>query len=594
LINKIYNGLSRGDFFISILKKGLRDKIEHPGGLKKAEYSNNFAYSVSSNISVFSKNGIHILFSGNLFVDNPAEIIFNNYILNKKDAFKDLNGKFAFCLIDENQRVFFMVTDRVNSYKIYYKSDDLMIRVGTDLDYFNKTNEKLDLGAVGSFLINSAPMKDKTIYKDILKVPAGSYVKFELNDLSKKITRYWKIEFTDEYKNIKPRDLIEELKWILIRSFKRRLSDNKKILVSFSGGSDSRGLLALLTCKELNYENIEIFTHKYGNVEIDDPTSISQQIAEKKGLKIKVLDEYSNKIENFIKLNVKLGKGNAHFCTDVDAWESLKSGYSSHEYKMFVGDIIDGVPEYFRGDYSRALNKNYIYPPSYLNSYRSIFIEDYFDKIFYEYQNDYEQIIEESREYENVLDSMWHTYLDQRVSNTLNVYRENFISYFIDVEMPYYDNEVLDFLTKLPLEQRLYKNIFVETYKRIDPEIMNFKYSSYPGRSINWDIEIKKNKESLSVFNSKSRLDPIISEKEVINHFESLSDSGTGSNYTKHLYNIHKTINKVFPNYYRFLLSDKITNKISTKLRNKSIKYFYLKYVILRGALNYQPDELIE
>jgi len=586
LKDKIYNGLSRVDFFISILTDGFRGRIEHPYGLKKSEYSKEFIFSVSSNISYFFKNGVHVMFSGNLFINNPAEKIFNNYILHKEAAFKNLNGKFAFSLFDENQKIFYIVTDRVNSYKMFYKINGNMIQVGTDIDYFNIADEDLDMGAIGSFLVNSAPMRDKTIYKNILKVPSGSFVKFNLIDKSKKIIRYWKIKFTDEYKNIKQSELIEELKWILIRSFKRRLTDNKKVLVSFSGGSDSRGMLALLTCKEINYGNIEIFKHKYGNVIKEDPTYTSQKVAEKKGYKLKVFDEYKNDINNCLNINIKRGRGYAHFCTDIDIWETLKEDYPVNANKIFVGDTVDGVPESFRGDYARALEKNYIYPSAYLNSYKTMFKEDYYDKIFYEYRNDYEQILEESREYENVLDSMWYTYLEQRISNILNVYRENFISYFIDVETPYYDNEVLDFLTKLPLEQRLYKKIFLETYKIIDPEIMNIKYSSKAEQNINWDYEIKKNLESINVFNSKSRLDFIISEKQIINNLDSISDSNNNSNYAKYLYFIHKKINVVFPNYYRILLNDKITNKINMKLKHKSINCFYLKYAILRGVLN--------
>jgi hypothetical protein len=587
LNNKEYTGLSRGDFFTSVFNNDFIPAVNHPAGLKKYDYSGKFSVSLSSNISYFFKNGVHVIFSGNLYKNNPAEAVFNDYILFKEDTFKNLNGKFALCIFDSNLRQLFLISDRVNSYKIFYKFDEHHILAGTDINYLKDTDEKLDMGAVGSYLVNSVPMGNKTVYKNISKVPAGSYVKFDLSDRSKKIFSYWKIKFTNDYKNVKTNELIEELKPILIRSFKRRIYDNKKILLSFSGGTDSRGLLALLTSKEINYKNIEIFTYKHGNIKKDDPTYISKKIAEEKGFNIKIINQYNNNIENCIKLNVKLGCGTAHFCTDVDAWESLKQDYSAGNNKIMVGDIIDGVPYGFSGDYSRALEKNYIYPASFLNSYRNIFNEGYFDKIYHEYRNDYEQILKESMKYENVLDSMWHTYLAQRVSNILNVYRENFISYFMDVECPYYDNEVLDFLNRLPLEQRLYKKIFLETYKSIDPEIMKVKYPSEQEENINWDHEIKKNKELYYVFNSISRLDFIISDKQMIDCIlNSTSGSDKSSNYTKYLYPVHNAINKVFPNYHRIFLNDNVISKINQRFKHKNIDCFILKYLILRGVLN--------
>ena len=125
----------------------------------------------------------------------------------------------------------------------------------------------------------------------------------------------------------------------------------------------------------------------------------------------------------------------------------------------------------------------------------------------------------------------------------------------------------------------------MDTYKMISPEIMKVKHSSKREEIIDWDYEIKKNKELLNVFYTKSRLDNIISENQIINGLNDLSLSDNNSGYTKYLYTMHKTINKMFPNYYRILLNDNVTRKISKRLKHKHIDCFYLKYIILKGVL---------
>jgi hypothetical protein len=83
-------------------------------------------------------------------------------------------------------------------------------------------------------------------------------------------------------------------------------------------------------------------------------------------------------------------------------------------------------------------------------------------------------------------------YLDQRLKYLLNP-----LSYIkgieIEIRNPYLDNEILEFLVKVPVKYRVGKNLYVKTIKKMFPEI--FTETAQQSNLIEWDVQMRKSME---------------------------------------------------------------------------------------------------
>ena len=100
------------------------------------------------------------------------------------------------------------------------------------------TNGEFDEESIRMYLSTGYIPTPKSIFKDICKLPAGSYALFDLNQSTKSITSYWELE------EVKPRDIPydqakKELKALLQDAVKIRLQSDVAYGSFLSGGIDS-------------------------------------------------------------------------------------------------------------------------------------------------------------------------------------------------------------------------------------------------------------------------------------------------------------------------------------------------------------------
>jgi hypothetical protein len=119
---------------------------------------------------------------------------------------------------------------------------------------------------------------------------------------------------------------------------------------------------------------------------------------------------------------------------------------------------------------------------------------------------------------ENLHDLKDILYLDQRLSNYLLPNKEYYMGNFVSVTNPFLDNDILDFMMKIPIPLRLDKRLFKETVTEMFPQLFTINRAKVGEFQKDWGNEFsrcQKEIESL-LLSRKSILDNLIPPEKII------------------------------------------------------------------------------
>ena len=108
-----------------------------------------------------------------------------------------------------------------------------------------------NFNTLSSYLSFRYPISDQSLFfKDIKKIPSGSFLHFDLKKKEEKIINYWELPelSTNDISNLSEDKLIENLDFLLNNSVKKQLVSDVPIGVLLSGGLDS-SLIASIASK---------------------------------------------------------------------------------------------------------------------------------------------------------------------------------------------------------------------------------------------------------------------------------------------------------------------------------------------------------
>ncbi len=205
-----------------------------------------------------ARKTIMAVFQGRIFntgdllkKDNPfetqAQSVIHWYEKHGIDFIEQIDGQFAFAIIDRNENKVILGRDRFGIEPLYYYFDAKKIIFGSTLRSLIGTGEvkkELNLHAVYQFLQFCYNPALYTFYKNIHKLRPGHYLIFNGNNV--KVEPYWQLSFrTDQTKSEEEfcHDLIELLK----DAVKSRIDKSTKRGVFLSGGMDSSTMTALIS-----------------------------------------------------------------------------------------------------------------------------------------------------------------------------------------------------------------------------------------------------------------------------------------------------------------------------------------------------------
>lgn len=384
---------------------------------------------------------------------------------------KDANGFFAAIKKEKNKLI--AVVDRLRSIPIFYGVESENLYLSDDAHWIleNLKDKSADEISKKEFLATGYVTGQDTLYKNVKQIQAGEI--FIVDDVNKnvkiKTERYYiyarQEDFNEDFET-----LLKRLEMYLENTFARlvKVLNGRPAVIPLSGGYDSRLIAVML--KEFNYKDVICFSYgRPGNTE----SQISQQVAKNLGYRWEFVP-YSNEswydwyrtkeMQDYIFFSDGLSSL-PHIQDWPAVWE-LKKNNKIPEDSVFIpghsADFIAGshITNVYREygkvygekklikaiiDYHYSLNK---WPKedfiifkdkilSFLSSYKPDI--DTFEGLasFYEYWD-------------------WQERQAKFIVNSVRVYE--FWEY--DWLIPLWDNELMDFFTKVPLQYRLNKKLY--------------------------------------------------------------------------------------------------------------------------------------
>jgi asparagine synthase (glutamine-hydrolysing) len=491
-------------------------------GTAEYVFFNKLYIGIGKSTHYLSLNRLHFFIHGYVFDIKLLTSCFSQ--LNEKGLptamnLGKINGSYLIVIVDEEYGNFYVITDRINSRKafLFHKNNDIIIY--TNPLFFKHLKKSIDYKGVASFLINGVVYNNLTLFKEI-KVLDKSCIYSVINGHIES-KKYWEYIFTNEYKGYQKILLKKELAELLMKSLEKRIHVLKPEIcfISLSGGYDSRFLLGGL--RNLS-SSFQLRTFSYG---MDQKLSmgddiISRMLAEKFNLNHHFVQAYGDSFIETIALNAQYGFGLANFCSEIGAWVNLEHLFTASPHSLlFVGDMYY-LPSH---PIKQIANKNM------LLMYSTVFHWKYLDPLFELLpKQTTEQIIDSYKAlYEEILNGLPDTndfqilkdftYYDQRISHTLTYWREYFHGPFITTTQPLLDNEILDFIRKLPNELRYDKILYKETLHDMFPDLFEVPIARNIWSNPVWRNEITKNKTIIykQLDSSESQLDSLI-PKEIV------------------------------------------------------------------------------
>ena len=209
-----------------------------------------------------------------------TEVIIHLYEEEGPDCVKRLNGMFAFAICDLRLATptLFLARDHFGVKPFYYFHDGQRFAFASEIKALLQIPEieaKLDSASLHQYLTFLWVPDPKTMFRHILKLPAGHYAILRKGEL--KLTQYWDLTFPTALQIYarSENDLAEEVRERFRHSVEAQMVSDVPIGAFLSAGLDSSGIVSMMSraTKQPIRTYTITFPHKYrvGETILDDP-----------------------------------------------------------------------------------------------------------------------------------------------------------------------------------------------------------------------------------------------------------------------------------------------------------------------------------
>ena len=410
-------------------------------------------------------------------IENLDKSILRLYEEGRLDELKNFNGSFVAVIYDNVKEKLTLVNDRYGLIKLFYYHDK------DRFCFAPKIRPLLELGvekslrkdAIIDFFLFGYLLGDNTFFEHIHQLPPASILEVLNSDM--KLTKYWDYEYVEEYVARPQEELIDELGALWQRAVERRIKKGEKIVMPLSGGLDSRAILAAtLRCTSQD----KIITFTFGEPGSFD-FEIGRMVADKASVKNIPLGVEKEDFEG--QYNISMGDiegmvdATPYFA--IEGYREMKK-YGDNLYIGYMGGEIMGSHIS-----SKMLNKKLKYEQDYieaksiifekhrlndLEDVRALFNPSYIniENLDYSFKRTLDELKRISNEDMPNYCAIWdykHRQ-DKYIPFCLFRYKEYF-KYLT----PFLDNELIDFMLKIPPELRLDENLYKSMLLKKYPEL---------------------------------------------------------------------------------------------------------------------------
>jgi asparagine synthase (glutamine-hydrolysing) len=209
-----------------------------------------------------------------------TEVILHLYEQEGPDCVKRLNGMFAFAICDlrSGSPTLYLARDHFGVKPLYYFHEGERFAFASEIKALLQVsgiNAELDAESLHQYLTFLWVPDPKTMFRRILKLPAGHYA--TLRDGELKLTQYWDLTFpaaSQTYARSED-DLAEEIRERFRRSVEAQMVSDVPIGAFLSAGLDSSSIVAMMA--RATQQPVRTYTvtfprkYRVGETTLDDP-----------------------------------------------------------------------------------------------------------------------------------------------------------------------------------------------------------------------------------------------------------------------------------------------------------------------------------
>lgn len=447
-------------------------------------------------------------------VDNQAVWLAQRFAEHGFAWAKQIHGSFALVAIDKARDRVAVITDRLNSRRIFASQLEGGVCISSHLSAQPWESFELDAAGVAWYIANRIVGNSRTLLKGVSVLKRACVHQLTPRGLDE--TPYWRYHFDPTEKTFERKQSVGELHSRLVQAVQRRLYDNPNVFLSLSAGYDATGLLGIMAY-DLHAPDVKCFSYEHGIPSSNSDAALSERMAQCARYRHETVETYDGDFVRHLCDNALILKKNqAWYCADVGAWQRIAPRLTSVERPaVFVGDECLGWRNCGLSDYSDLFASLQIYDMQVLSWLIPGLPVASQNSLKDGLESDLEQLREIARQekFGNWHNSKDYLYLDQRLGNLILPWREACVPDGVAVRSPLLDNDVLDFMMIVPVRLRLNKRLYRKTITAMYPQLFAVPRSSGPVRFyLNLAKEFAENRAQVRTLieTTSSRLDDLI------------------------------------------------------------------------------------
>ncbi|HEX7413106.1 MAG TPA: asparagine synthase (glutamine-hydrolyzing) [Bacteroidia bacterium] len=465
-----------------------------------------------------------------------TEVVLKLYEKLGIDFIQELNGDFAISIFDKHKGKLFLIKDRVGVKPLYYNHDNNQFVFASEIKSILAAGVKAELNkdeVLNYFVFKYSPQQ-KTLYKNILRLPPASYLEYDIAKNTFSINTYWQVEKNNAYANLSYNNAKDCLFDLLKDSTQMRLLADVPIGNFLSGGLDSSIIAYFLKDRK---DILHYCARKSENDLKKEGTTSDYYYAEKLAkdwnLNFRHADIGSNEaslemIRKTLFYSDDLiadGSQIPSYLITKDATKTSKVilsgmgadelflGYAGHMLTLISSQYLDKIPSMFSngmGSIAAKVNqgkgkflayRRYIHKMGKYSAYPNYkyvlfnMVGD-FDNSCSVYAGNKEGVIDMMSGYfpkgEDVFDSLFHFEMENFLVKNLHYTDRMAMANSVECRVPFLDHRLIEFAYSIPRNYKLtangkFKRILKDTFKTtLPPYILNRRKAGFgmPLRSI--------------------------------------------------------------------------------------------------------------
>lgn len=222
--------------------------IENGNQPMTAEYNGN-KYVIVYNGEIYNSDDLNTKIKNDFNITMKTtcdtETVLWTYILYKEKCPSLLNGIFAFCVYDIDEKKLFIARDRFGIKPLFYtlKNNSLLFasEIKGLLAHPDVKPQIDNTGLWQMLFLSPVTINGSGIFKDIFEIKPGYYATFDKNGFETK--QYWRLEA--KHLAVTAQEAAEQTKYLLTDAIKRQLKSDVPLCVFLSGGLDSSVISAV-------------------------------------------------------------------------------------------------------------------------------------------------------------------------------------------------------------------------------------------------------------------------------------------------------------------------------------------------------------